>query len=135
MKKELKGGEKKLDKNEQRQALKEDKFLRQLVTKGHRLLDPVVSKLPAFQKKIQKHEDLDMDTCASFDELRNLLCSWHDQCTRALGKISGGQSLKADELGFDCDKYLGEKIKEMKEVQKSLNFAITLEKQKKQQGN
>lgn len=117
--------DKKAEKAEQRNAVKEDKAARQLATKGHRLLDPLVTKFDAFVKKLNKVDGLDADTLATFETSKTMLSDWHQQCQKALGKISAGKELlRADELGFDSDKTLGEAVKGMKDIQKILNVSI-----------
>ena len=132
MKKQYKSGkpskeDKAAQREEKKQAEKDDKWVRGLATKGHRLLDTMVSKFEAYSMKLKKVEDLDYDyeSVQAFEALKETLTSWHVQCQAALGKISSGKPCTMDDLGFD-EKGLQDSVKTMKEIQKNLNMSIQI---------
>lgn len=116
--------EKIAEREEKKQAVKDDKLIRALATKGHRLLDPMVSKFAAFSTKLTRASgSLELDTLSAFETSKTLLTEWHGQSQATLGKIAGGKTCALSDLGFD-EKTLTDQVKSMKEVQKALNFQI-----------
>lgn len=117
--------DKKMERDQKRQQIKDDKVLKQLATKGHRILDPLMPKLETFNNKITKEEPkLDKDTVESFRSAKSLLGEWHLQSQTCLGKICKGELLQIDALGYDSDKTLAEQVRNVKDLQKALNVAL-----------
>ena len=72
LKKQYKSGkpskeDKAAQREEKKQADKDDKVVRALATKGRRLLDTMVSKFDAYSMKLKKVEGLDYDWVQAFE--------------------------------------------------------------------
>ena len=86
------------EREEKKQAVKDDKVVRALATKGHRILDPMVNKFDAYSKKVSRTDDLEPDDVQAFETSKQVLSLWHSQCQSVLGKIAGGKTCAATDL-------------------------------------